>query len=268
MFLSSKAFAKSRTMKIQFLRHATMILEVNGIKILLDPMLSAKGAMDPVKISRNNDRIPLVDLPITMDKLQETVSTIDAVLVSHTHRDHWDVEAQEVIPKNVPLICQPSDFVTLEKQGFTNVIPINTSTDFKGIKIHRTGGQHGTGEIGLRMGHVSGFVIESGNLKLYIAGDTIWCTEVEDALEKFKPDFIILNSGAAQFDQGGPITMNEHDVLKVIASCPKARVINVHMDAVNHCSLSRQQLSDFLTKNSAKLNWTIPLDGESIALNV
>jgi L-ascorbate metabolism protein UlaG (beta-lactamase superfamily) len=264
--LSSKAVAKTSKMKIHFFRHATFILEINEIKILVDPMLSSKSAMDPVKISRNTDRIPLVDLPITNEKLAKIISECSAVMVTHTHRDHWDTQAQQLLPKKLPVICQPSDVEVFEKQGFTNVQHVNDAIDFKGLKIYRTGGQHGTGDVGLRMGHVSGFVVEFGARKLYIAGDTVWCTEVEAAIQKFSPSVIVLNTGAAQFDEGGPITMNEHDVLKVIDFCPKAKVINVHMETVNHCSLSRKQLAEFLRKKSPRGNWMIPSDGQEIDL--
>jgi L-ascorbate metabolism protein UlaG (beta-lactamase superfamily) len=264
--LPQKVFAKNWKMKIDFIRHATLIVEINRVKILVDPMLSSKGAMDPVKISRNVDRIPLVDLPIGNAALTKIVSECNAVVVTHTHRDHWDAEAQQSLPKGLTVICQPSDSDVLRKQGFTHVQPVNDSIDFEGLKIYRTGGQHGTGDVGLRMGHVSGFVIEFKSQRVYIAGDTIWCTEVQNAIEKFSPDVIVLNSGAAQFDEGGPITMNETDVLKVIDACPNAKIICVHMDTVNHCSLSRKQLTEVLEKKSRNGNWMIPFDGQAIEL--
>jgi L-ascorbate metabolism protein UlaG (beta-lactamase superfamily) len=52
-------------MNIHFLRHATLILNIDGLKILVDPMLSPVGAMDPVANAANQRRIPLVDLPVT-----------------------------------------------------------------------------------------------------------------------------------------------------------------------------------------------------------
>jgi hypothetical protein len=47
----------------------------------------------------------------------------------------------------------------------------------------RTGGRHGTGEIGEKMGPVSGYVLRGpGEPVVYIAGDTVWCPEVAAAL--------------------------------------------------------------------------------------
>ncbi|HEY0608197.1 MAG TPA: MBL fold metallo-hydrolase, partial [Chitinophaga sp.] len=86
--------------KIRLLRHSTLLLEINGKRILVDPMLSKKEALDPVPNAANSDRIPLVDLPVDDHELETLLQNIDAVLVTHTHRDHWDVAAQQLIPKD------------------------------------------------------------------------------------------------------------------------------------------------------------------------
>jgi hypothetical protein len=48
---------------IQLLRHATLVIRLGPYKLLVDPMLSAKGALDPVKNARSSERIPMVELP-------------------------------------------------------------------------------------------------------------------------------------------------------------------------------------------------------------
>jgi len=256
-------FAKPK-MKIHFLRHATFFLEAGDVRLLIDPMLSAKDVMDPVVNAPSSLRIPMVELPLPEDKLAEELKTIDAVIVTHTHRDHWDAKAQELLDRSIPLISQPSDAGALREKGFENLLPVDESIEFKGLRIYRTGGRHGTGEVGRRMGYVSGFVIESGGTRLYIAGDTIWCLEVEEALGVYKPDFVVVNTGAAQFNEGGPITMTAADVVKVCSSLPSARVIAVHMDTVNHCLLTRTQLKKVLKENKLSKNCSIPADGEWI----
>lgn len=264
--LSPKLAAKTSAMKIHFLRHATFLLEINGVKFLIDPMLSAKEAMDPVANASNTLRIPMVDLPVDDGTLQGLLQSIDAVIVTHTHRDHWDVKAQELLRKDLPLICQPSDKESLGQKGFTNLLPVDAPTEFNGIKIYRTGGQHGTGEIGLKMGHVSGFVLEFNKKRIYIAGDTIWCAEVEHALGTYKPDFVVVNAGAAQFLQGGPITMSGDHVVTVCRAVPSSKVLAVHMDTVNHCLLKRTDLKKILEENKLTTQCLIPQDGELISL--
>jgi L-ascorbate metabolism protein UlaG (beta-lactamase superfamily) len=249
-------------MKIHFLRHATFFLEINGIKILVDPMLSPKDAMDPVGNASNISRIPMVDLPLSEDALLEQLTSINAVIITHTHRDHWDTRAQEMIPKNTPLIIQPSDEKDIREQGFTNLLPVTITTTFKKLKINRTDGQHGSGEVGVKMGHVSGFVIEQDHKRIYIAGDTIWCTEVADALKIYKPTHVVVNAGAAQFLEGGPITMTGEDVVKVCETVPKAKVIAVHMNTVNHCLLKRKDLKELFESKNLSHQCLIPEDGD------
>ena len=88
------------------------------------------------------------------------------------------------------------------KAGFTDVTPVNEKHEHHSVQFSRTSGQHGTGEIGMRMGNVSGFVLEAdGEPVTYIAGDTIWCDEPAAAIEKHKPEVIVVNAGGARFLQ-------------------------------------------------------------------
>src|SRR5215831_5955357 len=107
--------------RVRLLRHATLIIQIGELKILFDPMLSAKNEMDPVQDCGNDLRIPMVDLPVDKEELSKIVEEADVVVVSHTHRDHWDVAAQHIIEKNKPIICQPVDAEKIRAQGFLNV---------------------------------------------------------------------------------------------------------------------------------------------------
>ncbi len=265
MFLS-KAFAKKNTVEIDFIRHATLILRVGGLNLLVDPMLSSKHEMDPVGNAPSAERIPMVDLPFSESELNDKLRSIDALLVTHTHRDHWDLKAQSLINKELPLICQPPDAEKLKLQGFTNIIAVNNEIDFRGSKIYRVNGQHGTGDIGARMGPVSGFVVIIGKKKIYIAGDSVWCTDVENTINTLRPDVIVVNAGAAQFNQGDPITMTSDEVIKTITAQPKAKVVAVHMDTVNHFRLSRINLKKDLEAANLLKRCSIPLDGETFYL--
>lgn len=73
---------------------------------------------------------------------------MDALIVTHTHPDHWDMAAQESIPKDLPIFVQNAgDAKTLRSQGFTNVKVLGIGTVFGDIKLTKTGGQHGTDEM-------------------------------------------------------------------------------------------------------------------------
>jgi L-ascorbate metabolism protein UlaG (beta-lactamase superfamily) len=226
-------------MKLQLLRNATQILHINNKRILIDPMLAPKNTYDPFPFTGNDLRNPLVDLPI--DK-EEVIAQTDAVLLTHVHLDHWDITAQELLPKHIPLFCQPGNVDIIRKQGFVNVQEITDEIIWNGVKINRTGGRHGTGEIGERMGIVSGYVISDEQESLYIAGDTIWCDEVKDALDRYKPNHIVLNGGAARFITGDSIVMDIKDIITVCEYAPAANVYIVHLEAVNHGKESREDI--------------------------
>jgi L-ascorbate metabolism protein UlaG (beta-lactamase superfamily) len=252
---------KNTAIKFRLLRHATLLVEVNGRKILVDPMLSKKNEMEPVQNAANTTRIPMVDLPLNENELAQLLNEVDAVLVTHLHRDHWDVAAQQQISKGKLLICQPGDEIKIREQGFTNVQVVEKSWVWNDIKIHRTRGQHGTGEIGKLMGTVSGFVIEYQDQRIYIAGDTIWCDDVKEAITNHQPTHIIVNGGGAQFLKGDPITMTTDDVV-ALAQFTKAKITVVHLESINHCYQRRPDFNEVIKKNNLTGRINIPADGE------
>lgn len=255
-------------MEIQLLRHATLALTYAGRRLLVDPMLSPAGAMDPVANAGDDRRIPLVDLPLSDAELAELLGTLDAVLVTHTHRDHWDTRAAELLPRALPVLCQPADATTFAVAGFTAVRPIEAALGWDGVELRRTGGRHGTGEVGARMGAVSGFVLRApGEPTLYLAGDTIWCDEAAEALAAHRPDVAVVNAGAAQFLVGDPITMTAEDVVAVCRAAPAAYIVAVHMEAVNHCRLTRAGLREALDAAGLSSRVMIPADGQRILLD-
>jgi L-ascorbate metabolism protein UlaG (beta-lactamase superfamily) len=99
---------------------------------------------------------------------------------------------------------------------------------------------------------------------LYIAGDTIWCAEVAAALEAHQPDITVLNAGAAQFLTGDPITMTAGDVIQVCDALPSTRIVAVHMEAINHCLLTRADLREQLRAAGKLDRVSIPQDGETL----
>ena len=254
-------------MELTLLRHATLVLTLGELRFLVDPMLAEAGSMDPVADSPNPRPNPLVSLPIEPEPLRQLLDQLDGVLVTHRHRDHWDGRAAESLRKDLPLFCQPQDEQALRQQGFSLVYPVEVSLIWHGVQITRTGGQHGRGAAAKRLGPVSGYTLRAvGEPSVYVAGDTVWCPEVNRVLRHRRPEVVVLNAGAAQFTQGGPITMDLEDVLEVQRAAPSAHLVVVHMEAMNHCLLTRQALRQGLRSAGGSSRTVIPADGETLVL--
>ncbi len=250
-------------MRLQLVRHATLMFDLAGSRILVDPMLDPAGARPAIANTPNQRPNPLVELPADA---MAAVENTDAIIVTHLHQDHYDPTAAQKLPHDRPLFCQPADAQRLQGDGFTDVRPVATGTVWKGITISRTGGQHGTGEVAEQLGPVSGFVLAApGEPVLYIAGDTVWCYDVDHAIANHQPDAVVVNAGAARFLTGEPITMGTEDVLRVLYAAPEATVVAVHMDAINHCLLTRTDLRDYAATHwppEIRDRLRIPEDGE------
>ena len=250
-------------MHLQLFRHATMQLSLPEGTLLIDPMLSAPGALDPVPHSPNPRANPLVPLPLLPD---EIVKSSDACLVTHLHRDHFDAAAAQLLPKELPIFSPPFAAAALQEQGFKSVHTAAPQARWKQLTFTLTSGQHGLGDIGRQMGAVAGFVLTGpARPSIYLAGDTVWCPEVSETLATHQPDIIILYGGGARFTHAGPITMTETDILTVCRHAPQARIIVVHMEAFDHCLLSRKQLR--LALEAAGANALVPNDGDIIQLD-
>ncbi|QOL16573.1 MBL fold metallo-hydrolase [Dickeya dianthicola] len=257
-------------MNITQIRNATLKIGFAGKTFLIDPMLAEKGAYPGFEGTLNSHlRNPLVDLPVTLESL---FAGVDAVIVTHTHLDHWDDVAAARLPKSLPIFTQHEhDQDVIRAAGFSDVRLLSGQSAFGDVTLSKTPGQHGSDAImeilGDRLGEVCGVVLRYPQEKtLYLAGDTVWNADVAENLRRYVPEVIVLNCGDAQVVGLGSIIMNQQDVLAVAQSAPNATLIASHMEAVNHSALSRTALGDFLQQNGVAHQVLIPADGESCML--
>lgn len=249
-------------MKIQLVRNATMKINYAGKTILADPMLSKKGEIQSFAGIAPN---PTVELPIP---IEEITKGIDVVLVSHTHPDHFDKPAMELLSKQLPVFCQKPDENLLKENGFQNVTVVDKTVIWENITITKTGGKHGSGDILQMMGEVSGFILQAkGEPTVYWIGDAIWGEEVENSIKTYNPDIIITHSGGAVIPGHNPILMDANETITVLKSAPNAKVIAIHMEALDHCTVSRNSLRELAdNKSIIKERLIIPKDGETVTV--
>jgi len=247
-------------MHIQLIRSATLRFNYAQKDFLIDPYLAARHTR-PSFTGRSPN--PLVDLPCSP---QEVIAGIEMALISHLHSDHFDPAAQELLPKDLPLLCQPEDKAAIESKGFRNVIPIAREIIWQGITITRTPCQHGTGDVLEDMGNASGFVFSAENQPtVYWTGDTIWCEAVANIISQTRPEIIITHSCGAQWGDHVLIVMDAEQTIAVCRASLNSTVIAVHMESLDHATVTRAALREFAQANGigpGKL--VIPLDGEKI----
>jgi L-ascorbate metabolism protein UlaG (beta-lactamase superfamily) len=250
-------------MKINQIRNATIVVEYANKKFLIDPMLAEKGTYPPFPNSaRQDQKNPVVSLPTSVENI---IEDIDAVIVTHLHLDHFDEAAQRILPKDIKMFVQNEEDATeVRNAGFQNVEVLQEDTVFEDIQLIKTKGEHGRGEILKLAGLVCGVIFKHQSEKtLYVAGDTVWYDEVQKVIDTHKPEIIVVNGGDNQFFEGGSLIMGKEDIYEVYKAAPDAKIIVVHMEAVNHWNLSREELNSFINEKEMSSTVLVPDDGES-----
>ena len=75
---------------------------------------------------------------------------------------------------------------------------------------------------------------------------------------------VVLNAGYAHVIGFGPIIMGQEDVLNVHFLLPQANIVAIHMEAINHCLLTRSALREYVEANQVSDAVSIPQDGETV----
>jgi L-ascorbate metabolism protein UlaG (beta-lactamase superfamily) len=146
-----------RVDRIVYVGHATVLVELDGVRLLTDPALRAW--VGPL---RRRSPLPSV----------EVVADLDAVLISHLHRDHADLPSLRRLGSRVPLIVPAGTRDFFAARGFDRVVELGPGEAHRvgPVVVTATAADHEIGRSGVDAEPV-GFLIEGGR-RLYFAGDT------------------------------------------------------------------------------------------------
>jgi L-ascorbate metabolism protein UlaG (beta-lactamase superfamily) len=253
-------------MRIHQLRNATIVVEIGPCRVLVDPMLGEKGAHPPLKFFSNRQRNPTVQLPATAKVLLESVTHCLITHCQKGHFDHLDRAATKWLrARQIPVICTPHDARYLIRRGL-NVISLSDKhhnpQPFLDGTIKTVGCTHGRGFIGRFMEHGVGYFIEiAGEPTLYLTGDTVLTDQVRQFVALHQPDVSVVPAGGACLDIGSEIIMGVEEVIEFTQSAG-GRVIANHLEALNHCPVSREKLAEAARRAGVSERLLIPDDGE------
>ena len=143
-------------MRLTSIGHATVLIELDGVRILTDPIL--------------RDRVgPLRAGPRSLDPAQ--LQELDAILLSHFHRDHFDPRSLAALQPTL-VVGPPGTARRLGRRGHSRVTEVQPgeSVTVRGVELRATPANHGRMPAAMRS-LALGFVV-TGSAGLYFAGDT------------------------------------------------------------------------------------------------
>jgi L-ascorbate metabolism protein UlaG (beta-lactamase superfamily) len=145
--------------RVTWIGHGTALVDLDGVRLLTDPLLRDR-------VAHLQRRVPAAD--------PASLSEIDAILLTHLHRDHLDLPSLRRIGRAVPIVVPRGGGRLLLRRGFDAVREIAPGEEITvgGLAVRATEARHhgGRGVVGAR-GPALGYVIE-GSRRIYHAGDT------------------------------------------------------------------------------------------------
>ena len=144
--------------RIEYVGHATVFVDLDGVRLLTDPLL--------------RNRVAHLRRSTSVDA--RALRGIDAVLVSHAHYDHLDLPSLEKLGKKIPVVVPRGLGGLLRKRKFESVLEVEVDETFAigELRIRAVRAEHdrGRGPFGASADPV-GYVV-SGTKSIYFAGDT------------------------------------------------------------------------------------------------
>lgn len=152
-------------MRITYVGHATLLLEIDGCRVLTDPNFeNTLGGF-----------LPRVSEPgIALEKLPP----LDAMLLTHAHADHLSFRSLDQLPKNIPLYAPPAVERWLTRVGYRHAVPIAAGENVRvaggAVTLHAAAARHEGSRYGMDRwrGAANMYLLETPERTLFFAGDT------------------------------------------------------------------------------------------------
>ncbi|MEO5567871.1 MAG: MBL fold metallo-hydrolase [Gemmatimonadaceae bacterium] len=162
-------------MRVTYIGHATLLIEMGGLRLLTDPNF------DP-KLGRF---LPRVSAPgIALDALPK----LDAVLVTHAHADHLSFDSLGRLPSSTPVYAPPPIATWLKRMGFRNANPLTPGDELTvgPLRVNAAMAAHNGHRYGVDRwrGDASMYLITSETESCFFAGDTALTDDTHHLVER------------------------------------------------------------------------------------
>ena len=161
-------------MKLTYIGHATLLLELGGVTLLTDPNF------DP-KLGRV---LPRVSPPgIALDELP----ALDAILLTHAHADHLSFDSIERLPRTIPLFAPPVIAKWLRRIGHAHAVDLAPGDTARvgAVTIHAASATHRGNRYGFdRWRHPANMYLLDADETVFFAGDTALVDDTHGLVER------------------------------------------------------------------------------------
>jgi L-ascorbate metabolism protein UlaG (beta-lactamase superfamily) len=144
---------------ITWVGHATVLIEVDGSRLLTDPVL--RGRVGPLR---------RIAQPVDLDVLRP----LDGVLISHLHADHTDLGSLRDVARDLPVFVPRPAAAWLRRRGMTRAQNLSPGEDVivNGVQVSAVPAEHDARRSPLGPAAEPIGYIVSGSRSTYFAGDT------------------------------------------------------------------------------------------------
>jgi L-ascorbate metabolism protein UlaG (beta-lactamase superfamily) len=150
-------------MRITYIGHATLLIEVGETRILTDPNF------DP-NLGRFLRRVSEPGIPL--DRLPR----LDAILVSHPHADHLSFQSLKLLPQDIPVIAPPPTARWLQRSGYRSAESLAPGGDLRigDVRITAARAMHNGSRYGIDRwrGAANMYLLDTNFGSVFFAGDT------------------------------------------------------------------------------------------------
>ena len=162
-------------LRVTYIGHATLLLEVGGKRILTDPNF------DPALAGFLRRVCPP---GIALDALP----ALDAVLVTHAHADHLSFTSLAALPRNIPLYAPGPVAEWLRTHGYAQATGIdpNETRQLGPLTIHATAAEHRGNRYGYDHWRSAAnmYLLEAPDRSCFFAGDTGLTSRTHHMIER------------------------------------------------------------------------------------